>query len=259
MKMAHFKEERHQIILSLIDKFNKVNVNDLASKFYVSAETIRRDLNELEEQGRLKRTYGGAINTNRQEMDFGVSLVNRLMKNAEEKKRIAKFAAGAIKQGETIFLSPGSTVFYLAEQLVNSFELTVLTNSLVITKLLAQSKLIEVIVIGGVLKKKEMSLSYIFNEDVLSMIHLDKIFIGCKGIHHQSGLTNERLEGVGTDSSIARINKEVIVLADSTKIGAVYDHTIAPIEYVSACITTNEAPNKEVEALKDRGVNVYQI
>ncbi|MCB2209768.1 DeoR/GlpR family DNA-binding transcription regulator [bacterium] len=259
MKTAHFKEERHQIIRNLIDKFEKVTVEDLASKFYVSVETVRRDLNELEAQGHLKRTYGGAVKPDSKQNDLETYLMDRLMLQADEKKRIAMSAANTIKPGETIYLSPGSTNYYLAERLNNLFELTVLTNSLVITNLLAKSKNVDVIVLGGMLKKSEMSLGYIFNEDVLSSIHLDKAFLGCQGIHHEKGITTVRYEGVGTDSSIARVNKNVIVLADSTKIGAVGDNQIAPIDYVGACITTEKAPEAEVDALQERGIKVYQV
>lgn len=259
MSSPIFKEERHEIILSLIKKFNKVTVNDLVSKFNVSAETIRRDLNELEKQGELERTYGGAIGVSHNPREFEAILMDRLIKNANEKKRIAQYATSIIKPGETIYLSPGSTSYYLAENIINTFELTVITNSLVIANLLAESKVVSVIVLGGFLKKTEMSLGYIFNEDVLSSIQINKVFLGCQGIHAQAGITNIQFDGIGTDSSVARVNKEVIVLADSTKIGVVGKNLIAPIDYVGAIITTKNAPKIEIKALKDQGVSVVQV
>lgn len=259
MNSPIFKEERHENILSLIKKFNKVTVNDLASKFNVSAETIRRDLNELEKQGVLERTYGGAIGVSHNPREFESVLMDRLMKNSDEKKRIAQFAASLIKPGETIYLSPGSTNYYLAEKILNIFELTVITNSLVIANLLAESKVVSVIVLGGVLKKKEMSLGYIFNENVLSSIQINKVFLGCQGIHSKAGITNIHFDGIGTDSSVARVKKDVIVLADSTKIGVIGKNLIAPIDYVNACVTTKNAKKTEIIALQNQGVKIVQV
>lgn len=256
-----FKEERQKKIHSLIERTNSVYVNDLADNFGVSVETIRRDLNVLERNGVLTRTYGGAISSigQRKDNEQKKDIHTRSEINSEEKKKIAGFAKSLIKPGDVIYLSPSSTAYHLAGQLAEIIDITVLTNSLLITERLAESKTVNVIVIGGLLKKHEVSLINIFNDDLVSSIHIDKVFLGCTGIHPIHGLTNNNNGELGTDSRIAAIHKKVTVLADSTKFGYVGTNNVAPIEFVGEIITTKRASSAVIDKLSQQGIKIHRV
>jgi len=177
-----YKEERQYKIQEIIRNQTVVNVDQLADLFEVSNITIRRDLNTLEMKGIVERTHGGAISNFRPQKSTEPELLARVNVRMDEKIALARYTSGLINPGETIYLSAGSTAFYLAKELGSHLELTVVTNSLIIATELSKAAGIRVVMLGGVLRKDEMALSYIFSEETLKNLHFNKIIIGCRGI-----------------------------------------------------------------------------
>jgi len=255
-----YKEERQKEIQEIIRNQTVVDVDHLAELFAVSNVTIRRDLNTLEAKGVVERTHGGAISNFRPQKSVEPELLARVNVRRDEKIALARFTAKQIKQGETIYLSAGSSVFYLARELWSSLELTVVTNSLIIATELSKAPGVRVVMLGGVLRKDEMALSYIFTQDTIKNLHFSKAIIGCRGIHPLYGITNDDDPNyIGSDSGILNVTGKAIVIADHTKIGFKAKRTLAPIDYVDTLITTSLAPKAVLDAFIDKGINVVTV
>lgn len=251
--MTMLKDQRQQHIAQLIQGSSNVEIIDMANQFGTSVITIRRDLQELCQRGIIKR--------NRPEFQYFSSLddipiYKRNFVEREAKSRIATVAAKLIGKSQSIFLSGGSTIFYLARQLVDRRDLTIVTNALNIGLELSKGPELTVVVIGGVLRKSELSLIGHIADNSLKEILVDKVFLGMAGISLENGLTNDYLPEIGTDRVILNLNSEVIILADHTKIGKTLSAFVAPLERISTLITDEKADKDIIAGIKDRGVNV---
>ena len=146
--------------------------------------------------------------------------MQRTAEQTSEKVRIGQAAADLIADGETVFLSSGTTVLEVARQLRGKRNLTVITNSLLVLNELADVPDITVICLGGMLRHSEMSLIGHITELALSELRADKVIIGIRAIDPENGLTSGYLPETMTDRAILKIGREVIVVADHTKCGA---------------------------------------
>ncbi|HHH81549.1 MAG TPA: DeoR/GlpR transcriptional regulator [Chloroflexi bacterium] len=254
-----FKQERQDRILRILEKEKSVNVEDIAREFSVSAMTIRRDLQTLERQGLIERTHGGAVLLPRPQHGLGRDLMLRLRDQVMEKQAIARRIASCIGQSETIYLSPGTTTYYVAKALVPRKDIVVVTNSLLIAWELAISSDIEVIMLGGALRRQRMSLARIFVLDHLESLQVDRIIVGCEGIHHIHGITNNVPPEYGTDRFVIGDRRKAVVVADHTKVGAQAKFEVAAIDRVDALITTTAVPEHKAIAFEERGVRVERV
>src|SRR5271157_597659 len=173
-KTNMFKESRLQKIKELVNKNGTVKVNELAEMLSVSTMTIRRDLLSMLDMGLIDRTYGGAVQTKQNNL-LQSPILLRLPDQAEEKKAIARAVAQMIKRGETIYIAAGTTTYWLAKAIANQTDLTVVTNSIPIANLLIPSECIDLIVVGGFLRRKEFSLVGHFAERMVHDLRMDKV------------------------------------------------------------------------------------
>ena len=148
--------ERQRLLLEWIEQRQRVTVPEITERFAVSPATARRDLEMLASEGKVQRVHGGAIAIRRAPPEPPV--LQRSLQQAEEKQRIAALAADLVADGETIFLSSGTTVMEVAYLLRQRQNLTVFTNSLLVISALADAPGVEVIVLGGVVRASESSL-----------------------------------------------------------------------------------------------------
>lgn len=253
------REERINKILNQIKDIGSVNVITLKNQFEVSDMTIRRDLRMLEERGEIERIHGGAILSKKGKRLFEPPIVERLNRNAEEKKRIAEAASKLIQCNDTIFLGSGTTTLFIARELITRDDITVVTNSVPILHELANNSRINVITVGGFLRREEMSLIGAFTEAVLQDIRVNKVFIGMRGIHPIYGFTCDHPEELITDRRIFEISDEINVVADHTKIGQVVTNKVAPIEKAKRIITSFKAQQLDINNIRARGVEIIQI
>ncbi len=246
--------ERQQQLLRFIEQQQRITVNQIVEHFDVSLATARRDLETLADQGKVQRVHGGAIAVRQALPEPPV--LQRAAEQASEKVRIGQAAADLIADGETVFLSSGTTVLEVARRLRGKRNLTVITNSLLVVNELADARDITVISLGGILRHSEMSLIGHITELALSELRADKVILGIRAIDPDNGLTSGYVPETMTDRAILKIGREVIVVADHTKCGASATAFVAPITAVHTLITDTTTSADFVAAVRSRGVKV---
>jgi DeoR/GlpR family transcriptional regulator of sugar metabolism len=174
------KSERRLEILRLLEEKSVISVPDLSARFGVSESTIRRDLQNLAQQGLLQRTYGGAMSA--EEERAWDALEARNDPFLEMKRRIGRAAARLINPGDTICLQAGSTTLQVARHLRGKQNLTVITNDIYVGRELARHPGITVHLSGGTLRKDSRVLVGPLAEQTMSQFHVDKAFLGITAI-----------------------------------------------------------------------------
>ncbi len=249
--------ERQNKIVELVRQQKKVKATTLSRLFDVSVETIRKDLIDLHEQGRILKVHGGAtIPRSTPESAYE----RRRSKNQSAKNAMAKAAVEQIKDNSTIFLDYGTTTMALAEALINrGLHLTVVTNSIPIVSTLAQDPNISVLVPGGSLRNNEQALVGPITEATLSNINMDKGFFSCVGIHPDTGMTNPNLFEVAASQTAIRHCGSVVFMIDDTKFNSVAVHKVAGFEDLDLLIVNGELDQELQHQLDQADVEVLVI
>ncbi|MBR2438645.1 MAG: DeoR/GlpR transcriptional regulator [Lentisphaeria bacterium] len=244
--------EREALILRCIAEGIKT-VGGLVEELNVSEATVRRDLENLEQQGLLRRVHGGAelVKNPKTEPVFAEKTGLR----ADEKARIAHLAEQCINDGDTIFLDGGSTVLELARLLSDKKGLTIVTNSL-----MAASELMEtecrLIIVGGEFRPLSRTLVGPLTGNTLKSLHIDKAFLGTMGLTLEQGLTTTDVNEAYTKHLAAEVSDEVYVLADSSKIGTNQFVTCDPVSAIDYLITDAGISQDMIKQLKKEKVEV---
>jgi DeoR family transcriptional regulator, aga operon transcriptional repressor len=249
--------ERQQKILEFLNRQQRISVIDICKMFSISEATARRDLEVLTEQNHLQRVHGGAISL--KEAPPELPILQRESTESDEKKRIGLAAASMVNDGETIFLGSGTTVLEAARALREHKGLTVVSNSLPVLNTLSGLPDITVVALGGVLRTSELSFIGHITEQALAEVRADKVLIGVHAINLEHGLTNDYLPETMTDRAILKSGREVIVLADHTKMNTVSTAFLAPITSIHKLITDQNAPEDFLDAVKLQGVEVVLV
>jgi len=252
------KEIRWQKIQKILTTDGKVDVSELSEMFAVSEMTIRRDLTAMGQKGLIERTHGGAVLAREHNL-LQAPILMRITEHLEEKQSIARAAAQLIKHGEKIYIAAGTTAYWVARAIANRTGLTVLTNSLPVANLLALSKDMEVIIVGGFLHRNEYSMVGHFAVDMVKDLRLDKVITGTGGIHPDYGLTNEYPQEMMMDRSYFNISDNIIVVADHTKIGRVTTCRTADVSKIRTLVTSRLASVEIVNWIRQRGVEVILV
>ena len=250
------KAERIDEIIEILKEKGSVNISDLSHRFGVTMMTIRRDLEEIKSDDCVQRTHGGAIYHVSAEKNTEIPSLNRINLFTKEKVRIARQAATMIVPGETVFIGSGTTTLCLAKEIRNRDDITVVTNSVLILNELATDSPIDLIMVGGYLRRAEFSLIGHFASDMLNNLHVDKVFIGMRGIHARFGLTSNHPQEIMTDRMILDMSENVIILADHTKIGHVAASQTSQINAAKTIITSKSASREMVNSITKEGVQV---
>ncbi len=251
------KIERQRRIRNLVEQKGQVTVLELSAEFEVSDATIRRDLEELSDQGWLHRTHGGAVRVERATRE--APMLQRITDWRDEKRRIGAAAAALVRDGETIFLGSGTTVLEIARSLPEDLHLTVITNSLSVVNELAQRPSIEQFVIGGMLRQSELSMVGHIAEQAVREFRADWVFMGMRAIDVRHGFTNDYLPETMTDRAILGIAPRVVVVADHSKFHRVSSVLVAPVTAANIIITDRAAPPELVEELQNLGLDVKTV
>lgn len=250
------KESRQRIILDQVNTQQTVNVEELSNMLKVSEATIRRDLIDLESKGAVSRVHGGASLKHSAPEPFTMA---RSGLQRDAKRRIGKAAAELVKDGETIIISTGTTTEAMIPFLADKANLTVITNALNIAYRLTQYEHITTVVLGGVMRARELDLLGHITESSLSELVATRLFRGVYGIHPRHGLTGSDILHIRTDQRMIQMTQELIIVADHTKICRVGSVQLAPINAASVIITDTDAPEEEVARLRELGVNVMLV
>ena len=246
--------ERQQQILRFLSRQQRLSVNEICEHFGISEATARRDLESLAEQGKLQRVHGGAIPVEQAPPELPI--LERETEQPDEKTRIGHAAADLIADNETVFLGSGTTILEVARNLRNRRNLTVITNSLPVLNTLAGLGGITVISLGGMLRDSELSFIGHITEQALTEVRADKVFMGTRGVSLEHGLTNDYLQETMTDRAILNIGREVIIVADHTKVNRVSTAFLASLDNIHTLVTDNKADKEFIKAIKKQGINI---
>jgi DeoR family transcriptional regulator, aga operon transcriptional repressor len=246
--------ERQKQILSLLSQHGRLSVAEIVSQFSISEATARRDLETLSSQGKAQRVHGGVIAVEQAPPELPI--LERENEQEDEKARIGRAAAALVGNQETIFLGSGTTVLEIARNLRDHKNLTVITNSLPVLNILTGNQEITVVSLGGMLRESELSFIGHITEQALSEVRVDKVFMGTRGVSLEHGLTNDYLQETLTDRAILKIGREVLIVADHTKVNRVATVLLAPLKSMQTLVTDSNADKKFVQALKKQGITV---
>ena len=251
-------EERRRMIQELVDAQQRATVEQLAAHFGTSMVTIRSDLNALAASGGIVRSHGGALSL-RDTDELPIS-VKRNLRHAE-KVRIAAAAALLVKDGETIMLDSGTTTAELAKQIrrLKLTSLNVVTNALNIAVLLADVPHVNLIMLGGVLRPNSFSLSGPQAEAALQGLNVDRLFLGVDSLDADIGLMTPHLLEAQLNAQMIKISRQVIAVADSSKLMRRNLSVIAKVEQIHQLITDRDADPHVVDDLRRRGVQVELV
>ena len=250
--------ERHSKIIELIAESGQVTILDICSLFSVSEMTARRDLNELDRRGLLRRVHGGAIaNLGR---SYEPSFQTRSVKNQSAKTAIGLKAAELIYDGDSIALDVGTTTLEIVPGLRGKHNLTIVTSCLPIATQVVDQVSLEIdarlILTGGIVRPRELSMIGHIPEMVYQDLHVDKAFIGIGGISLEDGLTEYNMEDTQIKRKLIRTAREKIIVADGAKFGVTTLASVGPLTAADKIVTDRSAPPQMVEDIRRLGVEV---
>jgi len=228
------KEERHKIILELINRFGIIRVSDLTEKLKTTEMTLRRDLKFLEEEGLLVRIHGGARSKDSIKFQELSSTEKRSI-NLDKKIEVAKIAASLINENDIVYIGPGTTSEHIYDY-INVSSAKIITNCLNIFEKFRNDNRFELILIGGRLREKTSTFVGSFANEVLNEIRVKVAFIGANGISDNNVMTSNEEEGV-CQNIIMNNAVRRYVICDSTKIEKEDFFTVYKLEDATALVT----------------------
>lgn len=227
--------ERHQFILSKIQKEGHLTVLDLCKELDVSSVTIRKDLKLLEEKNLLFRTHGGATLTDTYTVDRNVNEKEKLQ--SAEKTKIGIMAAKLIQPNDSIIIASGTTVLAFAKNIQPVETLTVITSAINVAQELLRHPEVEVLLLGGLLRKSSSSVMGPYAEQILADFFCSKLYLGVDGIDLNFGITTTNVMEAHLNRQMISVSHKIIVLADSTKFGKRGFGRICGVEDIDEIIT----------------------
>lgn len=250
-----FAEVRHQQLLALVNSEGRVVVNDLCEKFGVSPATIRKDLNELEHLGLLKRVHGGALSI-RESTAMELTTQEKVGLHAAQKRTIAQLARRYVSAGMVIALDTGTTTMELAKALVDAPELTIITNDLAIALFLEKNADHNLIFLGGTVRKNFHCTSGNMVLDLLDSLRIDTFFLATNAMTLEWGLSTPSIDMANIKRTLIQNSRKTVLLADSSKIGCASLARFATMDQIHALVTDNGADPAFLSAVEALGVEV---
>lgn len=244
--------ERRTQILEKLQKDKKVYVGNLSQHYKVSEETIRRDLEKLEKEGLVTKSYGGAVlkDTNTIDLPFNV----RKNRNVDAKIKIAKLLAETIEDGDSIMLDSSTTAVFVAKYMKDKKNITVITNSIEIIIELSDVTDWRIISTGGTLKESSLDLIGPNSIKTIQSYHVDKAVISCKGLDLERGLTDSNELQAEVKKTMYSSSKKKILAIDSTKFNCISFTTICGTNEISAIYTEKKPEERWFQYFKKQGI-----
>ena len=248
------KKQRQDEIVRMLTENRMLKAGDLMEHFGVSMETIRRDLEELEREGYLTRTHGGAVTKAMHGLE--PSYTFREVKNYAQKIAIGREAAKLVEDGDTIIIDLGTTTLEMAKFLHKRKNLTVFTNAVQIAIELVKNPEMKVILIGGNLRPGELATSGFLAEDIVDHFYVDKAFLGIGGLTLEMGIGDYKMDEGNLRRHFVEHAQKVIALADYSKLGVKTLNRTCGIERVDVLVTDEDADKKILSALRKKNVKL---
>lgn len=248
-----FAEERKNKILTVIAREKKVTVAQLSALFSVTGATIRTYLRDLESAGLLTRTHGGAIE--RTKTGFEPDSRQKEVQNLEAKRRIGLAALALIEDGDTIVLDTGTTTLELARCLKSRKNITVVTNDLLIAQVLEDMESVNVLFMGGLIRKGFHCTIGIQDRAIMEGLTVDKAFMGANGFSASKGATTPDVQHAETKKRMIAMSAKTVLLCDQTKLGRVSLARFLPAEQLDVLVTDG-IDEKEREQIERAGIEL---
>ena len=246
--------ERHKYILDCLNKNGYVKVIDISKELDVTPVTIRKDLKYLEDKKLLYRTHGSASPINPVASDLDVEEKEKLC--IDEKRRIAMAATQLLEQEDSVIIASGSTVYTFAECIAPDAHnhLTVVTASLKISSLLNSKPNVDVIQLGGMVRKSSFSVVGDYTSQFFDQVNCSKLFLGVDGIDLDYGITNSNIEEAMLNKKMIEASLRVIILTDSSKFGRRGFGKICNLDRVDVIITDSGISKSIAQAFEETGI-----
>lgn len=254
--------QRHSLILDLLDEQQVVTVRELTALLNASEATIRRDLNKLSDQGMLVKVHGGA-ESQRSPVTLlrphlkGTSFLADVEKHVEEKRAIARRAVELCKDGDAIIINGGSTTYMMTEFLAQR-QLNILTNSVPLAMELLNTSENRVTLPGGELYRKQNIVLSAFDNDIIDHYHGTLMFMGTPGIGNYGVMESDPLL-VRAELKLKKQADKLVVLADSSKIGARSNMIVCPLGDVDVLITDEGIQAEDRSMFEREGIEVIVV
>ncbi|MCR2808053.1 DeoR/GlpR family DNA-binding transcription regulator [Paenibacillus soyae] len=245
-------EDRRVTILGELEMEGKVQAHRLAQLLNVSTETIRRDLDRLEKEGKLRKVYGGAVKLRMELVE--PPFLKRAQMMREEKAAIGKLAASLVREGETILLDNGTSTLEILVHLKDRTDVTVMTHSLPILNQAMEMFKGKIFFIGGEMNTTYQAATGPLTDQLLDQFKVNKAFISCGGISLADGITDYHLTEAAISRKMMQRAEETILLADHSKFGLSTFARVARLEEVSMLLTDSGCPKEWIETLHSLGV-----
>lgn len=255
------KRERQLQIRQLFLQKKQITIKELCELFHISLETARRDLNALEEDGFVRRTYGGAVLV---EMNNSQNLMppwnDRLTQNLSEKRAIAREMLRWIPDHSTIALDSGTSIFELAKLLSEKKDLTILVNDLRAAMELSSKTDHTLYYIGGAVKKDDMITTGFLATDFLEHFsHIDITIVSTDGFDVNTGLTDHNVEMGTLKAAMIQKSRKVFAGVDHSKFSTNALYKVCGIDRVSMVISGKKAPPAAIELLQKMGISTVLV
>ncbi len=249
-------------ILRELRQDGTISVVQLCQVLDVSLATVRRDLQELEDKGLLRRTHGGAASIEPlfyEPFRHDSSFQEQIERYADEKRRIALAAAEMVLDGETIALTAGTTTTEVVRSIRNRSGVTVVTSTINVAMELSKRKDLDVFVTGGFLRGDWFSLVGPAANYAMSQVNVDKAFLGVNGIDAEKGLTSANNGEAAMNRVIVNQAKQRIVVADRSKLGAVATYRFCSCNEIQVLITDAAADDAAIAPFQALGTEVKRV
>jgi DeoR/GlpR family transcriptional regulator of sugar metabolism len=247
--------ERRQLILEMLRRDGKVLSSQLSVELQVSEDTIRRDLRDMAEAGLLQRVHGGAL----LKSPTAYSYTTRQTQAPQAKEEIAKMAAKLIRPGQVVIFDSGTTAYSVAQQLPLDLKATIITNSPPIATVLAAHPHVEVIVLGGRLKKELQVAVGAETVKALQQFQADLCFLGVAGLHPEIGITVYDYEESHVKRAMLSSAAEVVALVSSEKLGTVAPYVVGQVSELSHLVTESSVPDRLLIPYRAAGLTIVRM
>ena len=244
---------RHPEILEIARRDGKVTVDGLARHFDVTLQTIRRDLTDLAEAGRLERVHGGAV------LPSGTTNIGyeeRRSLNSEAKRAIARACAARIPGGISVFLNIGTSTEAVAQELMHHADLMVVTNNMNVANILAGNRDCEIIVTGGQLRRADGGLVGSSATETIRQFKFDLAVIGCSALDAEGDLLDYDIQEVSVSQAILRQSRKTFLVADQSKLTRTAPARIASLADIDSFFTDQPLPRDLAAACEGWGTTI---